>query len=70
MTLRKGLVLFLLLSFGVSAIVLVSSVDAGTWRTIVNADWRLLLVALMFVLAAWCCDAIRFIALAKSAGRG
>lgn len=68
MTLRKGLVLFLLLSFGVSAIVLVSSVDAGTWRTIVNADWRLLLVALMFVLAAWCCDAIRFIALAKSAG--
>ncbi len=68
MTLRKGLILFLILSFGVSAIVLFSSVDSGTWMTIINADWRLLLLALAFVLLAWCCDATRFIALAKSAG--
>ncbi len=33
MTLRKGLVLFLLLSFGVSAVVLLSSVDGETWST-------------------------------------
>ena len=68
MTLRKGLVLFLLLSFGVSALVLASSVDADTWRTITNADGRLLLLALVFVGAAWCCDAARFCSLARAAG--
>lgn len=46
MTLRKGLVLFLLLSFGVSAVVLLSSVDSDTWSTILRADKRLLLLAL------------------------
>lgn len=68
MTLRKGLVLFLLLSFGVSALVLASSVDADTWRTMANADGRLLLLALLFVGVAWCCDAARFCALARAAG--
>ena len=68
MTLRKGLVLFLLLSFGVSAVVLLSSVDSDTWSTILRADKRLLLLALGFVLSAWICDASRFCALARSAG--
>lgn len=68
MTLRKGLVLFLLLSFGVSAVVLLSSVDSDTWSTILRADKRLLLLALVFVLSAWACDASRFCALARSAG--
>ena len=68
LTLRKGLVIFLLLSFGVSALVLFTSVDSGTWQTILNADRRLLLLALCFVFAAWICDASRFRALARSAG--
>ncbi len=68
MTLRKGLILFLLLSFGVSALVLASSVDAGTLHTILNADVRLLFLALFFVIGAWCCDAARFCALARAAG--
>jgi uncharacterized protein (TIRG00374 family) len=68
LTLRKGLVLFLLLSFGVSAVVLLSSVDSDTWSTILRADKRLLLLALGFVLSAWICDASRFCALARSAG--
>lgn len=68
MTLRKGLVLFLLLSFGVSAVVLLSSVDGETWSTILRADKRLLLLALVFVLSAWVCDASRFCALARAAG--
>jgi hypothetical protein len=38
LTLRKGLVLFLLLSFGVSAVVLLSSVDSDTWTTILRAE--------------------------------
>lgn len=68
MTLRRGLVLFLLLSFGVSAVVLFYSVDGETWRTILQADKRLLLLALFFVLIAWVCDSTRFCALARSAG--
>lgn len=68
MTLRRGLILFLLLSFGVSAVVLLTSVDGETWSTILNADKRLLLLALVFVLLAWVCDAARFRALAWSAG--
>ena len=68
MTLRKGLLIFVLLSFSVSAVVLATSVDSGTWITILSADKRLLLLALVFVLAAWTCDAARFCALARSAG--
>jgi len=68
LTLRKGLILFLLLSFGVSALVLASSVDADTWKTMLDADVRLLALALLFVGAAWCCDAARFCALARAAG--
>ncbi|MGI6782587.1 MAG: lysylphosphatidylglycerol synthase transmembrane domain-containing protein [Aminivibrio sp.] len=68
MTLRRGLVLFLLLSFGVSAAVLFYSVDGETWRAILRADKRLLMLALSFVLLAWVCDSSRFCALARSAG--
>lgn len=68
MTLRKGLIIFLLLSFGVSALVLLSSVDSGTWSTILRADKRFLLLALGFVLCAWTCDAGRFCALSRAAG--
>ena len=68
LTLRKGLIIFLLLSFGVSAIVLLSSVDSGTWSTILRADKRFLLLALGFVLCAWACDASRFCALSRAAG--
>jgi uncharacterized protein (TIRG00374 family) len=68
LTLRKGLIIFLLLSFGVSALVLLSSVDSGTWSTILRADKRFLLLALGFVLCAWACDAGRFCALSRAAG--
>lgn len=68
MSLRKGLILFVLLTFGVSAVVLFSSVDRETLQTILRADKRLLFLALMLVFCAWLCDASRFRALAHAAG--
>ncbi|HCL80621.1 MAG TPA: hypothetical protein DIC53_11735, partial [Synergistaceae bacterium] len=53
MSLRKGLILFVLLTFGVSAVVLFSSVDRETLQTILRADKRLLFLALMLVFCAW-----------------
>ena len=67
MSLRKGLIIFILLAFGVSAIIIFRSVDEETIRSLLNADKFKLLLALLVVFAAWICDAGRFCALSSAA---
>lgn len=67
MSLRKGLIIFILLAFGVNAIIIFRSVDDDTVRSLVAADKLKLLLALFVVFAAWICDAGRFCALAAAA---
>ncbi len=66
MTLRKGLAIFVFLSFCVSGTVLLLSVDGETWRTILSARKGPLILALLLVFAAWCCDAMRFCSLSRA----
>ena len=67
MSLRKGLIIFILLAFGASAVIIAKSVDHETIRSLLHADRRYLLAALALVVAAWCCDAGRFCALTCAA---
>ncbi|MDR1978074.1 MAG: flippase-like domain-containing protein [Synergistaceae bacterium] len=67
MSLRKGLVVFILLAFGASGVILAKSVDRETIRSLLGADKRFLLAAVGLIFAAWCCDAVRFCALARAA---
>ncbi|MBQ7169056.1 MAG: flippase-like domain-containing protein [Synergistaceae bacterium] len=67
MSLRKGLIIFILLAFGVSAFIIFRSVDQATIRSLLKADKLKLLLALLVVFAAWICDAGRFCALSYAA---
>ena len=67
MSLRKGLIIFILLAFGVSAIIIFRSVDEQTINSLLHADKLKLLLALCVVFLAWVCDAGRFCALAVAA---
>ncbi|MDR2522488.1 MAG: flippase-like domain-containing protein [Synergistaceae bacterium] len=67
MSLRKGLVIFILLAFGANAIILSKSVTSETITSLLGADKTFLLAALGLTLAAWCCDAGRFCALVRAA---
>ncbi len=69
MSLRKGLALFFLFSFGVSSAILIFSVDGNTWTTILHARKGPLGLAFLFVLCAWTCDALRFCSLARAMGQ-
>ena len=67
MSLRKGLIIFILLAFGVSAVIIFRSVDGHTIRSLLAADKFKLIIALLAVFAAWVCDSGRFCALASAA---
>ncbi len=67
MSLRKGLIIFILLAFGMGAIIIFRSVDHETIRSLLAADKMKLLLALFIVFLAWICDAGRFCALAFAA---
>lgn len=67
MSLRKGLILFILLAFGTSAVIVAKSVNRDTITSLLHADKRFLLVALALIIAAWFCDAGRFCALTLAA---
>ena len=67
MSLRKGLIIFILLAFGVNAVIIFRSVDNDTVRSLMTADKFKLMLALFVVFAAWVFDAGRFCALAKAA---
>lgn len=67
MSLRKGLIIFILLAFGMGALIIFRSVDHQTIHSLIHADKCKLLLALLVVLCAWLCDAGRFCALALAA---
>ena len=67
LSLRKGLIIFILLAFGVSAIIIFKSVDNHTIHSLLHADKFKLLLALCIVFLAWVCDSGRFCALAYAA---
>lgn len=68
MSLRKGLIIFILLAFGMGAIIIFRSVDHDTIRSLLSANKLKLLLALFVVFFAWLCDSGRFCALAVAAG--
>lgn len=68
MSLRKGLIIFILLAFGAGAVTVAQSVTQETLDSLWAADKSMLLVALGIVCLAWACDAGRFCFLARSAG--
>ncbi|MBQ6417474.1 MAG: hypothetical protein IJJ91_02265, partial [Synergistaceae bacterium] len=67
MSLRKGLIIFILLAFGMGALIIFRSVDRETIRSLLAADKLKLLLALCVVFIAWICDAGRFCALSYAA---
>ena len=67
LSLRKGLIIFILLAFGMGAIIIFRSVDHETVRSLLAANKLKLLLALFVVFAAWICDSGRFCALAFAA---
>lgn len=67
MSLRKGLIIFIILAFGMNAFIIFRSVDQDTIRSLLAANKLKLLLALLVVFAAWLCDAGRFCALARAA---
>lgn len=67
MSLRKGLIIFILLAFGVGAFIIFRSVDQDTVRSLLHANKLKLLLALFVVFIAWLCDAGRFCALSYAA---
>jgi uncharacterized protein (TIRG00374 family) len=56
-----------LLAFGANAVIIAKSVDHETIRSLLHADKRFLLIALILIFVAWLCDAGRFCALAHAA---
>ena len=67
MSLKKGLIIFILLAFGMGALIIFRSVDHETIRSLLAANKLKLLLALFVVFIAWVCDAGRFCALAFAA---
>lgn len=67
MSLRKGLIIFVLLAFGANSLIIAKSVNQDTLNSFLGANKLLLLAALCVVFFAWLCDAGRFCALAKAA---
>ena len=67
MSLRKGLIVFVLLAFAANSVIIAKSVDAETLRSLLHADKLALLGALGVVFFTWLCDAGRFCALSHAA---
>ena len=67
MSLRKGLIIFIVLAFGGNAFILLKTVDKHTINTIFASNVLYLLAAFLLVLISWTWDTIRFCALARSA---
>ena len=66
-SLRKGLIIFIVLAFGGNAFILLKTVDKYTINTIIASNGLYLLVAFLLILVSWTWDTIRFCALARSA---
>lgn len=59
MSVRKGLAVFIALTFGVSVLVLLSSVDVSTYSFIAQADKSKLLIVCGLVILFWVLDAFK-----------
>ncbi|MBP5212578.1 MAG: flippase-like domain-containing protein, partial [Pyramidobacter sp.] len=68
MSLRKGLAIFLFLTLGVSTFIISRSVDKHALEAFMNMDKISIVYALLFVFAAWSCDASRFCLTARAMG--
>ena len=68
MSLRKGLAIFLFLTLGVSTFIISRSVDKNALEAFMNMDKISIVYALLFVFAAWSCDASRFCLTARAMG--
>ncbi len=68
MPVRRGLAAFVGLSFGVSAIVLIYSIDGSTFQMISHAHKLRLAYALLLVGSAWMFDALKLYFVVKAAG--
>ncbi len=67
MSLRKGLIIFIILAFGASGIIIAKSVTPETIHSLLGANKKMLLAALALVFLSWLCDAGRFCALTLAA---
>lgn len=67
MSVRRGLALFISLTFGVSVLVLLTSADWGTYRLILQADKSRLLGVCALVLLFWNLDALKLYSLVYAA---
>ena len=67
MSLRKGLIVFIILAFGAAGVIVMRSVDEETIKSLLSADKSKLVLALFAVISAWVCDAGRFCSLALAA---
>lgn len=68
MSLKRGLIVFLVLSLTVSGIVIASSIDQKGLELILGADLKWILAAFALVLLSWCFDALRFCMISSSMG--
>jgi uncharacterized protein (TIRG00374 family) len=66
-SLRKGLIIFIILVFGGNALILFKTVDSGTIKTILSANKSYLVAALFLLALVWTLDTVRLCALARSA---
>ncbi|MGC9372974.1 MAG: lysylphosphatidylglycerol synthase transmembrane domain-containing protein [Thermovirgaceae bacterium] len=67
MSVRKGLALFIGLTTGVSAVILLSSVDLCTWKLLLEADISRLVGVCGLVLLFWNLDALKLFSLVHAA---
>ena len=68
MNLRRGLFIFMLLSLGVSFLVVRQSLTPEALHVIFDLDWSIAAWIVPAILAAWCCDAGRFLMVSKAMG--
>lgn len=68
MNLRRGLFIFMLLSLGVSFLVVRQSLTPEALNVIFDLDWSIAAWIVPAILAAWCCDAGRFLMVSKAMG--
>lgn len=68
MTLRKGLAIFLLLTLGVSTVILCKSADRSTLYAFSHIRKKYIVYILIAVCLSWCIDALRFCLTAQAMG--
>lgn len=68
MTLKRGILIFMLLSFGMSFFVVWRSFDRRAMHALLDLDWSIALWIIPCIFGAWCCDAGRFVLMSRAMG--